>query len=753
MKLKSSETTAVLYGADPTAGIVGVGLNADSTLTIYIRDGSTVTSETQPVRPFLLLADPTLIKDVCETSEIVELKGQNLYRYLAAFPTVESFEKASKVLKKKSRRGVPEPAVFINDLVHQYLLKTGRTFFKGLEFSDLSRMQVDIETYCAEGFEFPNAEREGDKVIVISMSDGSGWEKVLHGKEMTESELLGSFCEILRERDPDVIEGHNVLNFDLTYLMRRAELLGIPLSLGRDGSEPKGHRSRVRIAERNVDYIKWEIQGRSIFDTWIAVQFYDLTRREIESYGLKAVAQFFGVSPKGRTYIDGSKISRYYDDNLDELLDYALDDVRETGAIAEILAPTYFIQAQMIPYPYQNILVRGNATKIDALMLREYFRRGHSLPEVKGAQTFEGGTATIFKRGVIQDVALCDVQSLYPSLMILDEITPRRDDLGLFNELLLTLTKMRLDAKARFKEEKDDRTRFYYEHLQGTLKILINSFFGYLGADHTLFGDDEKAAEVTAKGRATLEKLIDLVRERGGTIIEVDTDGVYFQPPVGKRSENDVQEFVSLIEKEMPEGIVIEVGGLYRSMLSYKVKNYALLRRDGKLIVKGSALRSRGLERFQRDIILKAIRLALEGKAEKVPLLIEEMRGRIERREWSVEEFLKTETLSESPDVYKEKTKEKEGKRNRSAPYELALKAERQYMAGDPISYYIKGESAEVKAYESCEFAHRWDPNSPDENTTYYLKKLEEVRQKVMKIVNPSGDQSEDDWPREPCET
>ena len=56
---------------------------------------------------------------------------------------------------------------------------------------------------------------------------------------MTRPTSCGPFGEALREIDPDIIEGHNVFNFDLPYLIARAERHGVPLRWGRDGSTPR----------------------------------------------------------------------------------------------------------------------------------------------------------------------------------------------------------------------------------------------------------------------------------------------------------------------------------------------------------------------------------------------------------------------------------------------------------------------------------------------------------------------------------
>ena len=114
--------------------------------------------------------------------------------------------------------------------------------------------------------------------------------------------------------------------------------------------------------------------------------------------------------------------------------------------------------------------MRGNATKIDALFLREYLHRRHAVPDLEEPRPFAGGYTDCFTEGIIQNVWHCDAQSLYPSLLLAFDLKPRRDELNLFLPLLRDLRTFRLETKRRREEA-----------LQQTFKILINSFYGYLG--------------------------------------------------------------------------------------------------------------------------------------------------------------------------------------------------------------------------------------------------------------------------------
>src|SRR5439155_17592547 len=81
-------------------------------------------------------------------------------------------------------------------------------------------------------------------------------------------------------------------------------------------------------------------------------------------------------------------------------------------------------------------------------------------------------------------------------------------------------------------DRQEDRRRWHHLHaLQNTFKILINSFYGYLGFAQGNFADFDAAARVTQIGRELLQKMIDWLNSRGAQVIEVDTDGIYFVPP------------------------------------------------------------------------------------------------------------------------------------------------------------------------------------------------------------------------------
>ena len=408
---------------------------------------------------------------------------------------------------------------------------------------------------------------------------------------------------------------------------------------------------------------------------------------------------------------------------------YNLDDTRETLSLFRLLGYPWFLQSRIFPYSFQNCVIRGNATRINSLFLREYLHRGHSIPaRTSAVAPFEGGYTESSFTGVIGPIVHCDVASLYPSLMLTYRLAPAKDSLGLFLPMLTDLRRFRLTAKQLARDAVEDSERHYYDSLQQLFKVLINSFYGYLGAARHNFSDPVAAAEVTRLGRVTIRNMIEQLESEGARPVEVDTDGIYFKPPDGCDSENAEQAMVQRISRKLPEGIEVELDGRYRSMFSYKTKNYALQDYDGRIIIKGSGLRSRGVEPYLREFMRDVIELLLTGKAGMVEQLFNRYVARLRARGLDVAWVARSETLNESPDSYREKLRS--GKRNHSAAFEIALVSGKPYSAGDHVCYYVSGSGKDATAYEQCRPVDAFDPAHPDINLPYYIEKLRHVQKR-----------------------
>jgi DNA polymerase elongation subunit (family B) len=714
------EKNTLLFGADPTPRIVAIELGETGTVRVHRRerDGSTVT-DVEPFHPFVW-ADSDVV-DLGIESEKLQSDLKFGWRI-----TVDSWKEL--IALRNALKNSGRDFFAFTDPVQHYLTATGRTLFKDLAFEELKRMQVEVLAF----------EGDDNHVMSIALSDNTGWEELIvvdaNNVEESESNALKRLTTLIKERDPDVIEGHNLFRSDLPCLVARAKKLKTKLDWGRSGGFLRSRPSRLQIAEKTIDYPKFTIDGRHFVDTFLLAQFYDVGMRSLAGFERADVARHFDLCDSEElSALAGKELQRAYLGDSEMFRRRALCGIRETRALSDLLSPSYFIQAQIFPYNYQDVIVRGNATRINALFLREYFRQRHSIPELPMVRGFEGGYTDIFFTGVARNVWHCDIASLYPSVMLQFDCFSVTDQLQIFRHLLTDLRTFRLEAKARMRAQKDPAQQHHLQALQNTFKILLNSFYGYLGFAQGHFADFDAAARVTQIGRDLLKKMIDWLNARGAQVIEVDTDGIYFVP----LEKIDVDDLQKDLAKELPPGIDVEIDEQFDAMFSYKAKNYALLTKDGDVIIKGGALKSRGLEKFQRVFLEEMIKLIMEEKAEAIPQLRNEFEQKIRNREWKIEMLMKTDTLQDSLDKYRAKIAG--SARNRAAAYELALASGRNYKPGDQISYYIKATPKKVPAYEAAKLASEFDPQNRDENVDYYVAKLDELVKKFGGLFTTSG--------------
>ncbi len=727
----------LLFGHNSEEHIVAVQHISDDKMRMHVRTIDGVRPTDADFFPFLFLSDPSYLEGFYSKYWIKELAGNNYFRFLAAFSRwSEMWDAVHQIIDRYNERTKNHvenynevPVLHLRaDAVSQFLMQSGRTLFKGMEFNDLYRMQLDIETYSKQGFKYSNANRPEDRIIVITLSDNRGWDYILHGKQKTEPQILAELINIITEKDPDVLEGHNIYGFDLPYILKRCELHNIEFNIGRDGSPPRSFDSRSTFAERSIDYVSYEIGGRHIIDTYFLVQAYDVSKRTLESYGLKYVAQHFGFASDKRIYIQGDRISWYWDNEPDLLLRYALDDIHETRQLSEFLSPSTFYLTQMVPYNYGTLARIGSSAKIESLILREYIRHKYSVSKPETGLQTTGGYTDIFTTGILYPIIHIDVESLYPSIMLTKKIAPKNDSLKIFLSLLDHLTKLRLDTKKKIKTAKSTAESTTLDAMQASLKILINSFYGYLGYTRALFNDIAAADAVTTTGQDILRELIGTITKLKGTVVEVDTDGILFVPPAMVQNEQQEEEFARLVSKSLPPGINLRIDGRYSKMLSYKKKNYALLGYDNRLTMKGSSLISRNIEKFGKFYIQQCIDGLLNSNIDGLHRLYANIHRDISEHKLAVTDFAKTETLKENLERYSNEVSM--GQRNRAAAYEAALSSGRQWRSGDRITYYITGMETTVKGFEHCKLAEEWDPNFPDENTAHYLRRLDEFSKK-----------------------
>ncbi len=684
------------------------------------------------LRPFAWLGDFPVEESVAGIT-VEELRGEGVFRHLVHADSLGAYEGFIDFAKASGAVDVIRP------LENQYLLQQRARLYRDLSFGQLRRCQLDIETASPEGG-FSDARRVGDRVLAIGLRCAGANRLLVLAAETPEAEkqLLEALNGALAELDPDVIEGHNIFKFDLDYLRQRCRLHRVACAWGRYGQDATFRNSRMKVAERWIDFPRCDLPGRAVIDTYLLVQLYDITARELTSYGLKDVAIALGLTTEDseRTYIAGSGIAEAYRNERARFCSYLEDDLRETQGLADLLLPTYFEQARTFPIQLQEAALRGTTAKIDLLFLEEYYHARHACPAPPPVQPFEGGYTKSFREGVFRHVLHFDVASLYPSLLLQIGRNPGSDSLGVFIPLLQNLREYRLRYKLLARTAPTEAERAEAQARQSTFKILINSFYGYLGFSGARFGDGELAAEVTRRGRELLQSLIDEFIRQGCEILEADTDGIY----LASESYFDRPEaLLTLVAPILPAGIELEFDGRYAAMFCYKAKNYALY--DGeKIILRGSAFRSRGIEPYLQSLTDQLIHFLLGARPESPLALIEDWRRRIVDRTAPVPQLAKSETLGQNLASY-EKVMAEGGKPRRAAA-EAGLQLNPRPRMGERVSYYITArQKGKTSDWQRARPVALYDPVAAPYDASYYTDKLDDWLERYGPFlgVKPAG--------------
>jgi len=723
--------------ASPLSGLCGLWDDGEGRVHLCLAnpDGSRRV-EAVACRPFAWLrALPASIPHPSITIE--PLAGDAPFCQLAHADTPEALDLLEEALGKGD----------FDDLrprESQFLLQRRSRLYADLPFSRLRRCQLDIETGSGDGG-FSDASRPEDRVLAIGLRQ-AGVNRFLTldaADDAGEKALLLEFNRVFAELDPDVVEGHNIFRFDLDYLRQRCKRHKVPCAWGRFGQKASFRNTRLKVAERWVDFPRCDMPGRAVVDTYLVVLLYDISSRELSSYGLKDVALHLGVTDEDaaeRTYIAGADIARCFREERERFLAYLGDDLRETEGVASLLLPTYFEQARTFPLLLQEATLRGTTAKIDLLFLEHYYHARQSVPVPGEVAAFEGGFTRSFKEGVYRDVLHFDVASLYPSLLLSIGQNPVNDKLGVFIPLLRSLREYRLHFKQLARTSTDPEQRAEAAARQGTFKILINSFYGYLGFSGARFGDGELAAEVTRRGRALLQSLLEEFSRQGCELLEADTDGIYLSSP---RHHADPEGLLALVRPVMPAGIELEHDGSYPAMFCYKSKNYALT--DGRrVILKGSALRSRGMEPYLRRLTDAAIRRLLGLAGEDPAVLLAGFRSEIAAGRMPVADLAKGEVLGMDPGAYEAFIAG--GGKPRRASAEAALQLTPRPRMGDRVAYYITPKSkGRTSDWQRARPLALFDAAAAPYDAATYLEKLDDwvERYGTFLGLSPSSAQGE----------
>lgn len=574
----------LVNGKQDLEGIVNIEIDNDQA-EIYLQNGTVMSV---PNRYWILSNEP-------HDAHWIKLKGSLHYQYGKLYKEKKYYYADKKALKQAN-----VDFFTISDHAESFMVRSGYTYYKGLHPTEISVLSFDIET---TGLEHNN----DSKVLIISNTyrvAGVTVRKMFTYDEYeSQGDMFIAWCSWVREINPNVILGHNIYTYDLPYIEFIAGWEGVELNLGRDGSALKIFPYES-VKRGGSAYHKCRIQGRDIIDTMFLAINYDIGKK-YESYALKKIIAHEKLEIVGRQFYDASTIRDNYiiPEEWEKIKAYAEHDADDALALFDLMAPAFFYLTQSVPKTFQSIVESATGSQINAMMIRSYLQNGHSLPKASRKEEYEGAIS-FGNPGIYRNAFKVDVASLYPNIMIQYEVYDRiKDPMGHMLQMVKIFTEERLKNKKLAKET----GMKYYDDMQNAQKIVINSFYGFMGAEGLLFNYYDGAAAVTEHGRNILNRAIQWVDDKACRIINADTDSVTF---CNQNCEEMDEEYKKYLLEDLndlfPERIKFEDDGYYPTFIVLAAKNYILY--DGKKIkTKGSSLKDAKKERALKEFMSKVI--------------------------------------------------------------------------------------------------------------------------------------------------
>lgn len=499
---------------------------------------------------------------------------------------------------------------------------------------ELKILSLDIET-----------DFDTKQINAISVVCGNKKETYLRGSAKikgaisckTEEELLIKFTNKIRELDPDVITGWNVIDFDFAVICDRLKEYGLQLEIGRDNTP-----SRLRIETNFFRNSKLDVPGRMVLDGMALMKASFLS---FSNYKLDTVAQEVLKDKKLIQFENkGKELDDLFKKNPEKYAEYNLKDAQ---LVLDILN-----KSGMMNYTIKRSTLTGlpldsisaSIASLDSLYIREANKRGLVVPSLIHTvkeRGILGGYVRESQPGIYDNVIVLDFKSLYPSIMRTFNIDPAsyvkegkgknlvkapngacfRNEEGILPEILEKLWIARDEAK----KNKDELQRY-------AIKILMNSFFGALASPNSRFFNMEVANAITHYGQYIIKLTAEQIEKKGYEVIYSDTDSCFVlsktkdydkATKIGEKLQSEINSFYDKMIKEeykRDSHLYLEFEKCYVKFLMPKIrgqekgakKRYAgMLIKDCKEELEVVGLEAvRGdwtqvAQKFQKELLLK----------------------------------------------------------------------------------------------------------------------------------------------------
>lgn len=483
---------SIIFGKNTLNNIVSVEAN-DGHLEVFTENNGIVKSQFIENK-FWLLSNEQL------DNGFIRLQGNLHYKWGKQFSERKKFLSARQKYKHSS------DIYSIYDPRESSLINKGITYYKGMTPKDVSILAFDIETTGL-------VHDKTSKILLIANTlrvNGVLERKLFAYDDYSdEGEMIYEWCKWVRQKNPSILCGHNILSYDFPYLKYIADKFNIKLELGRDNSKLEFYKytSKFRVdGNREQEFTNIRCYGREIFDSYFALVKWDIGK-ELESYGLKPAIKHFDLEVKDRVFYDASQIRFNYKDVIewDKIKKYAIMDGDDALNLLDKIIPTSFYLTQSVPKTFQQIILSASGAQINSMLLRSYLQYGHSIPKAEDNMNNVEGGISFGVCGSYKNVFKIDLKSCYPSQIIRFQLYEKTKDPKAH---FLYITKYFTNKRLKLKESLSKQFNADLKALDDVSKVFINSMYGVCNTYGLNFNSSELAKKITYETREIIKTSI-----------------------------------------------------------------------------------------------------------------------------------------------------------------------------------------------------------------------------------------------------
>ena len=523
---------------------------------------------------------------------------------------------------------------------------------------DYRRVAIDIEVETEAQDRVPDPQVAANPVICVSAAGSDGRKQVLilrregfdgdrggaeRPKELPEDASLIYFdreIDLIREVfqllvDYPIVLTFNGDNFDLHYLWKRAQVLGmrreeIPIVMGREiALLPVGV---------HVDLYKF-FHNHAIQIYAFGNAYKELTLDAISEalLGIKKIQL-----EKSINELDYLSLANYcFRDSLITL--------RLTTEHSSLVMNLITLIMRISRVSMEDATRQGVSSWIRSLFYDEHRKGNYLIPKKEDISLAKGGSSTTAvikgkkykgalvikpESGVFFNVIVLDFASLYPSIIsrwnlsyetvrcphpeCRKNLVPDTDHwvctrrVGMMAHVVGLLRDVRVRwFKPKSKDPSlSDEERGYYKVVQQALKVFLNASYGVFGAEIFPLYCLPLADSTTAIGRSIITETIEKAKGLGMKVLYSDTDSIFLHQP----TKEQISSLLSWAESKF--GIDLEIDKRYTFVtFSGRKKNYLGVLDSGVVDIKGLMGKKRNTPPFIKNAFVEMTQVLREVKS------------------------------------------------------------------------------------------------------------------------------------------